>query len=158
MKVFILLFTVFGWMSWNDGHPDDVQQKKMVEAVNEIRARGCHCGKKYMAPVPKIQWNETLYKSALMQAEEMKMYNFFAHYSKEGLNIGERLEKAGYNWMVAGENLGEGQTSFEEVLQDWLNSYSHCTMLMHPKVNDMAIAKVDKYWVQHFGKPMPAKK
>ncbi|MBK8349647.1 MAG: CAP domain-containing protein [Saprospiraceae bacterium] len=158
MKFFALFWTLLGFFVWPEGHPDGQQQKFMVEAVNKIRAKGCHCGKRFMEPVPTIEWNEKLYKSAWSQATEMKEYNFFAHYSKEGLNIGERLEKAGYNWMVAGENLGEGQKSFEEVLDDWLKSYSHCTMLMHPKVNEMAVAKVDKYWVQHFGKQMPSRK
>ncbi|MBL0100738.1 MAG: CAP domain-containing protein [Saprospiraceae bacterium] len=155
---FLLFFGPYWDFCLAGGHPDGQQQKFMVEAVNKIRAKGCHCGKRFMEPVPTIEWNEKLYKSAWSQATEMKEYNFFAHYSKEGLNIGERLEKAGYNWMVAGENLGEGQKSFEEVLDDWLKSYSHCTMLMHPKVNEMAVAKVDKYWVQHFGKQMPSRK
>ncbi len=139
-------------------HPDKNQQKDMVDSVNKIRTEGCYCGNRYMPPVQNIDWNMTLYQSALNHAKEMNDFNFFAHFSKEGANIGERLTKIGYNWMVAGENLGEGQESFDEVLTDWLKSYSHCTMLMHPNVKEMAVARVDKYWVQHFGKQMPAKK
>ena len=139
-------------------HPDEEQQKSMVASVNQIRNEGCYCGRKYMPPVENINWSSTLYQSALNQAKEMNDHNFFAHFSKEGHNIGERLAKVGYNWMIAGENLGEGQESFDEVLDDWIKSYSHCTMLMHPNVTEMAIARVDKYWVQHFGKQMPVKK
>jgi uncharacterized protein YkwD len=128
------------------------EKMQMVEAVNEIRTKGCHCGRKYMAPVSPIKWDDLLYKSALTQAKEMHEYGFFGHFDRNGRNIGERLEKIGYNWAVAGENLGEGQITFDEVLQDWLDSYSHCTMLMNPKVDEMAVAKYDKYWVQHFGK------
>ncbi len=51
--------------------------------------------------VQKIEWNDKLHQSAHVQASEMYQHNFFAHFSKEGLNIGERLEKAGYIWMVA---------------------------------------------------------
>jgi uncharacterized protein YkwD len=159
MKTLIFIFTFFGWLvSWPEGHPSSDQQKMMIDTVNKIRQKGCYCGRRYMQPVSKIEWNDKLYKSAHVQASEMYEHNFFAHFSKDGLNIGERLDKVGYNWMVAGENLGEGQKSFEEVLGDWMISYSHCTMLMHPKVNEMAVAKVDKYWVQHFGKQMPLKK
>jgi len=138
--------------------PDEAEKMRMVEAVNAIRSQGCHCGRRFMPPVPPVQWSDHLFRSAYTQAEEMHTHQYFAHYSKDGLNIGERLEKAGYEWMVAGENLGEGQLSFDEVLSDWLKSYSHCKMLMHPRVTEMAIAKVDRYWVQHFGKPMPEKK
>ncbi|MBK8626206.1 MAG: CAP domain-containing protein [Saprospiraceae bacterium] len=158
MKSLIILFSFMSWwVSWPEGHPTSDQQKLMIDSVNKIRQKGCYCGKRFMKPVQKIEWNDKLYQSAHVQASEMYQHNFFAHFSKEGLNIGERLEKAGYIWMVAGENLGEGQKSFEEVLNDWLASYSHCTMLMHPKVEEMAVAKVDKYWVQHFGKQMPLK-
>ncbi|MBL0026449.1 MAG: CAP domain-containing protein [Saprospiraceae bacterium] len=159
MKTLLILFLM---ISVNGGTPvskPDISQKNtMIDAVNKIRREGCYCGKRYMAPVPAVVWNDTLYQSALTQANEMNDFHFFAHFSKDGLNIGERVKKAGYDWMVAGENLGEGQESFDEVLYDWLKSYSHCTMLMHPKVNDMAVARVDKYWVQHFGKQMPLNK
>jgi len=138
-------------------YPDADEKNKMIDAVNDIRTKGCYCGRRYMEPVPPVKWNEKLFTSALSQAKDMYNNNFFAHYSHDGLNIGQRLEKAGYNWMVAGENLGEGQLSFEEVLSDWRRSYSHCTMLMHPRVTEMGVAKVDKYWVQHFGKQMPVK-
>ncbi len=157
MKTLIFLLLFFSLGTWPDSHPTASQQKNMIDAVNKIREKGCYCGRKYMSPVNKITWNNLLYKSAHNQATEMYEHNFFAHYSSDGLDIGQRLDQVGYAWMVAGENLGEGQKSFDEVLQDWLNSYSHCTMLMNPKVNEMAVAKVDKYWVQHFGKPMPKK-
>jgi uncharacterized protein YkwD len=137
--------------------PADGEKETMIDAVNEIRIKGCYCGRKYMPPVGKITWNELLYKSAYTQAKEMHDNNYFAHYSKDGLNIGERLEKVGYIWQVAGENLGEGQISFEEVLVDWQKSYTHCTMLMHPKVTEMAVARYKDYWVQHFGKQLDKK-
>lgn len=149
---FLSTFGSVNNITWSKGHPTKEQQLMMVEAVNKIREKGCYCGKRFMKPVQKIKWNDTLYKSAYKHADEMYKHNFFAHFSAAGDDIGARLEKSGYNWQVAGENLGEGQVTFEEVLNDWLQSYSHCVMLMHPRVEEMAIAKVQKYWVQHFGK------
>lgn len=153
MKFLILLISMANVGFWNaTNNPTLIQQKKMLEAVNNIRQKGCYCGDKFMKPAQKLEWNELLYKSALNQASDMNQNNFFAHYSHDGHDIGQRLDIVGYSWKVAGENLGEGQKSFEEVLDAWLKSYSHCTMLMNPKVNEMAVAKVGKYWVQHFGK------
>ena len=149
----ISLLHLGGWNT-NNNHPNALQQKKMLDTVNAIRAKGCYCGDKYMKPTQKLEWNELLYKSAHNQATDMSENNFFAHYSHDGQDIGQRLDLVGYSWKVAGENLGEGQKTFEEVLDAWLKSYSHCTMLMNPKVNEMAVAKVGKYWVQHFGKQM----
>jgi len=159
MKLLLfLLFAFKGVISENFTPPDQSIQQSMVNDVNKIRESGCYCGRKYMAPVQKVEWNNTLFQSAMTQAKDMRENNFFKHYSNDGLNIGERLKKAGYDWLVAGENLGEGQVTFEEVLEDWLKSYTHCTMLMHPRVEEMAVAREGRYWVQHFGKKMPEKK
>ena len=139
-----------------EAYMNDVYKASILKKVNRVRSTGCFCDRKYMPSTTPLTWNDTLYKSALVHAKEMTRYNFFAHYSIEGADIGERLEEYGYDWQVAGENLGEGQRSFEEVLRDWLNSRSHCKMLMNPKVNEMAVATQGRFWVQHFGKQMPA--
>lgn len=134
--------------------PDVYSKDYMIYKVNEVRAKGCQCGKRFMHPVSPIKWSDKLYTSAESHAKEMMQFNFFEHFSRDGMGIGDRLQKFGYNWQVAGENLGEGQKDFDEVLNDWIASSSHCRMLMHPRVTEMAVAKIGKYWVQHFGKPM----
>ena len=129
-----------------------VRVNEMLESVNHLRAKGCYCGNRFMKPVHPVRWNETLYRSALAHAKDMSINEYFSHHSIEGEDIGMRLDKYGYQWQVAGENLGEGQRSFEEVLTDWKKSKSHCKMLMNPKVEDMAVARYGRYWVQHFGR------
>jgi len=79
----------------------------MLKKVNNIRANGCFCDNEYMPPANTLVWSDVLYKSALGHAKEMSRYNYFAHYSIDGKDIGDRLERYGYNWQVAGENLGE---------------------------------------------------
>lgn len=155
----VLYLIMFVFQSGFQGNPNgniDPRQQSMLEAVNDIRTKGCQCGRRYMPPVQKVSWNDLLYKSALMQANDMNMHHFMKHYSSTGQDLGERLDLVGYQWKNAGENLGRGQDTFEEVLQDWLRSYKHCVMLMNPKVEEMAIARVNNYWVQHFGKQMNA--
>ena len=134
-----------------------VRVNEILEQVNELRAKGCYCGSRYMDPVHPVRWDETLYRSALAHAKDMSTNDYFSHHSQEGEDIGMRLDKYGYQWQVAGENLGEGQRSFGEVLNDWKKSKSHCRMLMNPKVEDMAVARFGKFWVQHFGRKMPLK-
>ncbi|HRO09149.1 MAG TPA: CAP domain-containing protein [Saprospiraceae bacterium] len=149
---YLLIFlTQFGYQH----NPDvsvDPRHQVMLDAVNDIRTKGCKCGRRNMRPVGKVSWNELLYKSAFMQAKDMHKNHFIKHYSSTGKDLGERLDLVGYPWKVAGENLGRGQDTFDEVLEDWLKSYGHCVMLMNPKVEEMAIARVGNYWVQQFGK------
>ncbi len=132
------------------------ENQLMLDAVNQLRSQGCYCGRRYMPAVPPLHWNDTLYMSAMNHAIEMHDFDFFAHYSKDGKNIGERLDGFDYPWQFAGENLGEGQTSFPEVLSDWINSRSHCRMLMNPNMKEMAVARYKNIWVQHFGTKLPA--
>ena len=136
-------------------YPSDDFKDMMLYKVNNLRAEGCYCGGEYMSPAGKVVWDDILYKSALSHATEMKRKNFFSHFSASGQDIGDRLDGFGYTWQVAGENLGEGQRSFREVFYDWIDSPSHCRMLMNPKVEEMGVARYSKYWVQHFGKKLP---
>ncbi len=154
--MFYFVNILFLFLSCNANYdvPDKVK-KDMLYKINKVRSKGCTCGQRYYGPAQAVQWNETLYKSALLHAKDMKRNNFFGHYSSKGLNIGQRIDRVGYNWHHVGENLGEGQVTFDEVLKDWIASPTHCEMLMNPNVNEMAVAKFDKYWVQHFGSQLP---
>lgn len=134
--------------------PERIRQE-VVAKINEVRSKGCMCGKKYYEPVGPVKWDSKLYNSALSHAKDMYENRFFEHYSSQGLNIGQRLDKHDYYWQQAGENLGEGQLTFNEVMRDWIASPTHCQMLMNPKVQDVAVAKYKKYWVQHFGTKIP---
>lgn len=132
-------------------------EKYILYKVNKLRTNGCKCGPKRMKKTTKLTWNETLAYSAYLHAEEMDKHNFFAHRSIDGLDIGDRLDKVGYKWQHVGENLAEGQKTFDEALEDWIESPSHCKMLMNPNMKEMGLSKVGKYWVHHFGTKMPPK-
>ncbi len=154
-RLFILLSFFFSTPILLSAQPPQEAIEYMVNQVNELRAKGCKCGSKRMKPAQPIRWNSTLYKTARSHALEMRKYNYFGHISRNGKDVGERFDDFGYDWQYAGENLGEGQEYFYEVFQDWIESPSHCRMLMHPGMTQMGISKQGKYWVQHFGKPMP---
>ena len=129
----------------------------VLAKVNKLRTEGCKCGRKRMKPTHPLTWNETLTLSAERHASDMDRYNYFGHRSRSGADIGDRLDAIGYKWQYVGENLAEGQDSFEEALTDWLESDSHCRMLMNPDMKEMGMAKIGKYWVHHFGTQMPPK-
>jgi uncharacterized protein YkwD len=59
-----------------------------------------------------------------------------------------------------GENIASGQTTPEEVVQEWIASPTHCATLMNTGFTDMGVAyAVDMnseagiYWAQVFGRP-----
>ena len=134
-----------------------VSEDYVLERINKLRKNGCKCGRKRMKPVRPVTWNNTLETSAYEHAKEMQTYNYFAHHSIAGEDIGDRLDKLGYKWQYVGENLAVGQKTFDEAMKDWIESPSHCRMLMNPDMKEVAISKYGKYWVQHFGTLMPPK-
>ena len=157
--VLLLLFLpIFGFSQGNATGPSSYSKQKMLEKVNDLRKQGCRCGSKYMKPVGPLVWNETLYKSAYDHAQDMSRKNYFSHVSIGGDDVGVRAEDFGYNWLVIGENIGEGQEDFYEVFLDWEKSPEHCSMMMHPQILHMAVARYRDKWVQHFGKPIPRHK
>lgn len=123
--------------------------------INEVRSKGCYCGRKWMEAAPDLTWNDTLFRSAESYAKHLKKNNAFSHISADGKDIGKRLDEFNYPWQYVGENLGEGQSDFDEVLRDWIKSRTHCRMLMNPLMKEVAVANYKGYWVQHFGTKLP---
>ncbi len=156
MKQVTILVAFFVFVGTNLlAQPPNRVINHFVNEINEIRTKGCRCGGKKMQPVGKIVWSDHLYATAASHASEMEKYKFFSHFSRNGDDIGDRFDDFDYPWRYAGENLGEGQDTFEEVVKDWLESPSHCKMIMNVNMKEMGIAKRGRYWVQHFGTKMP---
>lgn len=127
----------------------------VISTINDLRSESRKCGKKYMQAVDPVVWNNLLYATAASHAEDMLDKNYFGHISKDGRDVGDRFDELGYNWQFAGENLGEGQETFREVVKDWMESPSHCRMIMNADMKEMGLSKRGRFWVQHFGTQMP---
>jgi uncharacterized protein YkwD len=130
-------------------------KEESLEKLNKLRRSGCYCGNEFKPPAGPLSWNDKLVKSAKIQAKMMKKYNYFGHIGPDGFDIVDKMEMVDYKWHFAGENLGEGQQSFHEVLIDWIESKSHCDLLMNPDMEEMGIIKSGNYWVLHMGKQLP---
>lgn len=127
------------------------EKQTLLDAVNRLRAKGCHCGRKYMAPVGPVRWNSKLEKAAISHANDMDRNNFFAHKGSNGSTIGDRASKAGYRWRAVGENIAAGYGSFQATMLAWKDSPGHCQNLMNGSYDEMGLAEVNDIWVQDFG-------
>ena len=43
-----------------DRTPSDLENRRMLDAVNQLRSQGCYCGRKYMQAAEPLTWNDTL--------------------------------------------------------------------------------------------------
>lgn len=63
-----------------------------------------------------------------------------SHRSGSGSDLSARLQKAGYGFRAAGENLGQGYRSPARAVQGWMNSPGHRQNLLSPQVRELGVA------------------
>jgi uncharacterized protein YkwD len=72
-----------------------------------------------------VTYNYSLERAAQMKAEDMVKNGYFDHNSPDGKQPWYWMEKAGYDFVSAGENLGIGFTSAKNLEMAWMKSPSH---------------------------------
>ena len=125
----------------------------MLNAVNDVRARGAVCGGEAMVPAAPVIWDSRLERAAEQHSHDMAQNDYFDHTGSDGRDTGERVRRAGYDWRVVGENIARYQTSVAQVVDDWMESPGHCRQIMSPSFQEIGAAEVDGYWTQVFGVP-----
>jgi len=83
--------------------------------------------------LPPLLWNDQLAEAAKMHSTDMAERNYLSHYSPEGEGVENRLNKVGYRFAVAGENIFEA-TYLENkepvelakiIITGWMESKGH---------------------------------
>jgi uncharacterized protein YkwD len=132
---------------------------RALQLVNDVRARGTHCGDELFGPAPPITLSGTLANVALGHASDMAQKNYFEHVDPAGQSPADRVRAVGYSEKLVGENIAYGPKSVDEVVQGWLDSPGHCENIMDPRFVEMGIGlapghvKRGLYWVQVLAEP-----
>ena len=86
---------------------------------------------------------------------------FFEHDNPDGESPFDRMERAGYSYQAAGENIAAGQQTPEQVVLGWLDSPGHCSNIMSPDYTEIGVGyyygeqdQFGHYWTQNFGRPL----
>lgn len=133
----------------------------MLQAVNLARASPRACGAQAFPAAAPLAWNGALASAALAHSQDMAQQRYFNHKNRQGLQVAERAQQAGYRWRRIGENIAVGQESVDEALAGWLTSPGHCANIMSAAFTEMGAAYgIDPanglnraYWTQVFGTP-----
>lgn len=161
---FVLLFMVFACQpepvppttTTTGDYPDadfGLDKQKLLDLVNAKRASGCNCGSEIMPPVSAVTWNNRLATAAYKHSKDMNDNNYFDHTSLDGKTPDARIKAEGYNWQAYGENIAKGQTTEQQVFDDWMASSGHCKNIMSANFTQVGMGRVGDYWTQDFGKP-----
>lgn len=123
--------------------------KRVLELVNQERAKN---------GLNALTLNNELTHIATIKATDMKDKNYFSHNSPTYGSPFDMLQQFGVKYSYAGENIAAGQTSPEQVMNDWMNSSGHRANILNKNYTQLGVGYVKggqygTYWVQLFSKP-----
>jgi uncharacterized protein YkwD len=133
---------------------------RVLTLTNHARSQPRNCGDQFFNASPPLQPNPLLDRAAASHAQEMARHGLLEHEGRDGSSPADRVTRTGYRWRSVGENIASGQTTAEQVVQEWLRSPAHCANLMRPSFLEMGLAYAVNvnsaagiYWVQELGRP-----
>lgn len=134
---------------------DDAFEARVVELVNEQRAAN--------GALPPLKRVPALDKAARYHATDLGFDNYFAHdtYDRSGglIKVCETFERIRqwYDWAAAGENIGAGYRTPEEVMAGWMGSDGHRRNILNANFREIGVGYFSGagdygvYWVQDLG-------
>lgn len=111
----------------------DISAQRIIVLTNEVRQQ---------YNLPLVREDSLLNKAAEEKAEDMFENKYFGHYSPTNVSPWDWIDKSGYDYYYAGENLAMNFLDTEEVIKGWLNSPSHRENLLNKDYKDIGIAVV----------------
>lgn len=138
LAVFLLIvkFVIFSWAYYFTKTSDfaNVVSSELVEMVNAERtANG----------LKPLNVNPQLIEAAQNKALDMLNNDYFAHFSPMGTSPWFWVEKSGYKYVAAGENLAKDFTESAYVHEAWMDSPSHKANILNGNYQDIGIAVVE---------------
>jgi len=109
----------------------DISAQRVLALTNEVRQQ-------YNLPI--VQGDSLLDKAAQEKAQDMLENKYFDHFSPTGISPWYWIDKSGYDYYYAGENLAMNFLDSEEVINGWLNSPAHKENLLNKDYKDIGIA------------------
>ena len=102
-----------------------------------------------------------LSKAAELHAKDLAKQDTISHFGSDGSDPWQRVIKAGYKPILAAENVGTGQRSFEEVMLSWQQSPEHKKNLLLKEATHLGVAMIHEpgseyktFWALIVGQPL----
>jgi uncharacterized protein YkwD len=100
-----------------------------------------------------LTFDNGLARAAAALAADMAKHDHVSHTGPNGADLTKRLKTAGYNFRLATENIGAGQSSLAELIESWKNDPSQSRNLLVPDATQMGLGykyrpdtKYRTYW------------
>jgi uncharacterized protein YkwD len=133
-------------------------QAEMLAQINARRAAGAVCGAKKMPAAASLAWNAQLQHAATLHAYHMAHTGVYSHTGSYGLTLPQRVNGAGYDYSLLGENIDAQRTSVQAAIHSWMSSPQHCENIMRTQFRDVGVSCVNNsasqwgnYWAMELG-------
>lgn len=121
---------------------------EVLRIVNQERAKA-GCG--------PLTANNQLANAAQGHSADMAANDYFSHTSRNGDQMADRVDAAGYRWRSLGENIAKGQQTPASVMQAWMNSSGHRANILNCGFRNIGVGLAfdgnSPVWTQNFGTP-----
>ncbi len=113
------------------GYASNIVSDTVVKLTNDKRAA---------LGLNSLKTDPELTVAATLKAADMFSKNYWAHVAPDGTQPWYFISKAGYDYLLAGENLARDFNDSSAVVEAWMNSPSHKENLLNPKYQDIGVA------------------
>ncbi|HWQ14585.1 MAG TPA: CAP domain-containing protein [Roseiflexaceae bacterium] len=126
-------------------------EQRVVDLTNNMRAAaGC---------LP-LEVSPQLTAIARAHSQDMAAHGFLDHVGSDGSSPFERMERVGYTFSRAAENIAAGYATAESVMAGWEQSAGHRTNILNCALTEVGVgyafdaeSAYSHYWTQDFGTP-----
>lgn len=134
VMLFLLLFVQVAYNFTNTGtvkvlgYATNVTESGLLEYTNQNRNN---------AGLDDLTINENLNFAAQKKAEHMIANNYWSHYAPDGTTPWDFINKTGYEYLKAGENLAYGFSDSSGTVQGWMDSKPHADNILDSKFTEV---------------------
>lgn len=102
------------------------------------------------AGLAALTMDSALNNVAVAKAKDMINNNYFSHNSPTYGSPFDMMKKFGVTYRTAGENIAKGQSTAQQVMNDWMNSPGHRANILNSSYTKIGIGYYNGAWVQEF--------
>ena len=129
----LMKISVIAFVSWGPVLPaysSAITVSNIINLTNQSRAS---------YSLAALTENNLLDQAAQAKADDMLAKGYFAHTTPSGQTPWDFITKAGYNYLMAGENLAVNFTQAEDVETAWMNSPGHKANILNKNFEQIGI-------------------
>jgi len=155
----------FGSSSGDDGtySIQTVTSLEACKALCKADSQTCRGTVIYQADVtkPEMECHARLNRASEVHAKDLAQAGIISHTGTDGSGHGDRVQRQGYYFSIAGENVATGQMSWDDVFDAWKKSPGHNENLLRDDVSEFGLALIyeptttySTYWAMLVAHPL----